>query len=220
MTPALARFPTYRAAFARLIRPIAHKMHTSMQVRIVAIAMGIGILTVTVAGAFLSLTIRDGLFHKRVAQLDQEYARTASVARETFAASQATSAADLQAQMINLVTERIGQGHSVARGSMLASVESAPVGVNDTATFEAMFDIVSPQLREAAIDSYQAVWQSVEIPAAFSQSGDDEPGVVFASLVDMPAYGRFGLFVLYSMEPEQATLNLVERTLALGAMVI
>ena len=206
--------------FVRLFRAVANKMRTSMQVRIVAIALGISILTVAIAGAFLSTTIRDGLFNKRVSQLDHEYARTASVARETFAASQATDSADLQAKMINLVTERIGVGHSIARGSMLASIENVPVGVNDTATFEAMFDLVSPELREAMINSEQAMWQAVLIPGAYSESGDPEPGVIFASLVDMPAYGRFGFYVLYSMQPEQVTLEFVERTLALGAFVI
>ena len=199
---------------------LRRKLRTSIQVRIVVTALGIGILTVTLAGYLLSNTIRDGLFDKRVAQLDIEYARTASVARETLAASQATSTADVQAQMNNMVTGRVGYGHAIARGSMLASVEDQPVGVNDTATFEAMSDIVTPELRAAAVTMEQAVWQAVLIPAAYSESGGDEPGIVFASLVDMPAYGRFGFYVLYSMQPEQVTLEFVQRTLAVGAAAI
>lgn len=200
--------------------PLGHKLRTSIQVRVVFLALSIGILTVALAGYLLSNAIRDGLFDKRVAQLDIEYARTAAIARETLATSQATSTADVQAQMIDMVTGRVGYGHAVATGSMLASVEDGWVGVNDTATFEAMNEIVTPELRAAVFDSEQVLWQAVLIPATYSESGADEPGIVFASLVDMPAYGRFGFYVLYSMQPEQLTLEFVQRTLFIGAAAI
>jgi two-component system sensor histidine kinase MtrB len=176
---------------------------------------------VLLLGTLISVTIRDGLFERRIAQLDAEYARSAAVARDTLASSPATSTTDVQALLISLVVERLGSGANIARGSLLASAaDGAPVGINDIATFNEMADIVTPQLRVATLTSDYQVWQSVTIPAAHAESGHDEPGVVFGSVVDVPTYGRFGLYLLYSLQPEQDTLSFVQNALAVGAIVI
>jgi two-component system sensor histidine kinase MtrB len=64
------------------------------------------------------------------------------------------------------------------------------------------------------------LWQAVEIPGAYSESGYDEPGVIFGSIVEIPGYGNFGLYVVYSMQPEQESLRFVQNTLLAGAAAI
>jgi len=191
-----------------------------MQVRVVSTALAVGILTVALLGSFLSTSIRDGLFEKRVAQIDREFSHTVAVVRETLAASEAETTAGVQALMATMVRDRVGAGQSSARASFLLSPNPSAVGVADTATFASLEPIVTPQLRTATINSDRAMWQSVSIPGAYSESGHDEPGVIFGAVVEVPAYGAFGLYVLYSMQPEQESLAFVQRTLLVGAATI
>jgi len=203
-----------------IARRIIYKLRTSMQVRVVSSALVVGILTIALLGSFLSTSIRDGLFEKRVAQIDREYSQTAAVVRETLAASQAVTTAGVQALMASMVRDRVGAGQSSARASFLLSVNPGAVGVADTATFAALEAIVTPELRTATINSDRVMWQSVEIPGEYSESGHDEPGVLFGSVVEVPGYGNFGFYVLYSMQPEQESLAFVQRTLLIGAGTI
>jgi len=195
----------------------------SMQVRVLSTALAIGVATVALLGSFLSAAIRDGLFNQRVAQLDYEFARTVTVVREAFAASPATSASEVQALMLTMVRERIGAGQSIAVGSLLAAVDQNATGqaVNDVGSLVGLEDLVSPELRAATAEhDGQPMWQSVEIPARLAETGAPEPGIVFGSLVEVPTYGQFGLYVLYSLEAEQQTLSFVQTTLLAGGLAI
>ena len=203
-----------------LLQRAAGKVRSSMQVRVVATALTIGVVTVALLGSVLSTTIRDGLFDKRIAQLDAEYGRTAAVAREALAASQATTAADVQDQMATMVGQRVGPGQGSSRSTFLLSASDVAVGVADTATFAQLAPLITPALQSATASSDRPMWQAVEIPAAYAESGSDEPGVIFGSMVEIPGYGRFGLYVLYSMQPEQESLLFIQRTLLIGAAAI
>jgi len=202
-----------------LIRRVVFKLRTSMQVRVVSTALGVGSITVALLGSFLSTSIRDGLFEKRVAQIDREFSHTVATVRETLAASEAETTAGVQNLMYTLVRDRTGKGQSSARASFLLSANPA-VGMADVATYTALVPIVTSELRTATIHSDRAMWQSVQIPADFSESGEDEPGVIFGSVVEVPAYGAYGLYVMYSMQPEQESLAFVQRTLMVGAGTI
>jgi two-component system sensor histidine kinase MtrB len=191
-----------------------------MQRRVVTSAIAVGIVTVLGLGTFISTSIRDGLFDKRIAQLDHQFSRSASVVRDTLAASTATSSDDVQALILSLVVERLGAGAYAARGSFLAGAGDTAVGVNNVASFYGMDAIVTSNLRAATLASDHQMWQSVTIPSASSESGNDEPGVVFGTVVEVPSYGRFGLYLLYSLQPEQDTLHFVQTTLAGGAGAI
>jgi two-component system sensor histidine kinase MtrB len=203
-----------------LLHQLIAKFRTSMQVRVVSTALGVGILTVTLLGSFLSTSIRDGLFDKRITQIDREYSRTVAQVREILAASQATTNVDVQAQMTTIVQDRVGAGQTSARASALFTTSPTAVGVADTATYAVMESIVTPEMRQATMDSDRAMWQSVSIPALISESRYDEPGVVFGSIVEVPGYGEFGLYMLYSIMPEQESLAFVQRTLMFGAGTI
>ncbi|WP_425956358.1 MtrAB system histidine kinase MtrB [Xylanimonas sp. McL0601] len=204
----------------RRARRLVHQWRSSMQVRVVTTALAVGVVAVAMLGGFLSTSVRDGLFDQRVHQLDLESARSAGVVREAFTSSPVTSSADVQALIISMVDPR-RNGATSARGSMLASAgDTASVGLSDIASPQGMRSLISPQLRAATLASDHQMWQSVRIPAALSDSGHEEPGVVFGAVVEVQTAGRFGLYTLYSLQPEQETLRFVQRTLALGALAI
>ncbi|MCL1869338.1 MAG: MtrAB system histidine kinase MtrB [Promicromonosporaceae bacterium] len=190
-----------------------------MQMRVVTSALAVGVVAVALLGTFLSTSVRDGLFDQRVAQIDVEAARSADGVQEALSSSPATSPGDVQALLVSLVDPRTN-GASGARASMFAPAGDSPAVVNPVQSSQGMQALVSPALRQATIRSDHQMWQSVRIPAQYSESGHDEPGVVFGAIVEVPTAGKFGLYTLYSLQPEQDTLRFVQGTLALGAVAM
>ncbi len=209
-------------ASGRRLRAALYLWRASMQVRVVTTALAVGIVTVAILGGFLSSAVRDGLFEQRIAQLDQESARSTAIVQEAFSSSPISTTADVQALVFSLVDPR-RNGAASAAGSLLASARDSQVpgqGINDAQTFTGLSQVVSQELRAATLASQHQMWQSVEIPAELTESGKPEPGVVFGSVVEVPTAGRFGLYTLYSLAPEAETLRFVQNTLAVGALAI
>ncbi|PZR51544.1 two-component sensor histidine kinase [Xylanimonas oleitrophica] len=191
-----------------------------MQARVITSALAIGVVAVAVIGTFLSTSIRDGLYDQRVQQLSAESTRASAQVRESFSSSPSTSTADVQALLLQTVA-RLQGGASSADGAFLLSAgDAASAGLNAVGSPQGLVSLVTPELRDATIDSEHQTWQSVQIPAAYTASGHPEPGVVFGSVVEPPSAGRFGMYLLYSLQPEQDTLRFVQRTLMLGGAAI
>lgn len=76
-------------------------------------------------------------------------------------------------------------------------------------------DIVTPQIR-GVLTQENGTWQSIAIP---SEDGED-PGILVGALVDVPFAGSYELYVVYSLGPEQATVNTVMRVLVTGVIPI
>jgi two-component system sensor histidine kinase MtrB len=202
-----------------IIRRLTRPWRSSLQLRVATLTLVVGVVVVTILGGFLSFQVRDGLVDQRIAQLDREAARSANSVATAFGTTTAVSAADVQALIGSLIDPR-NNGASSARSTMLASARDVPVPLNDAAWIEGQRDLVTPQLRAEMLESNRQNWQFVLIPASLSESRADEPGVMFAAPVTVGAYGRFGLYTLYSLEPEAQTLAFIQRTLVLGGVVI
>ncbi|WP_425450795.1 MtrAB system histidine kinase MtrB [Xylanimonas oleitrophica] len=209
-----------RTRLLRRTRAIVHGWRSSMQARVITSALAIGVVAVAVIGTFLSTSIRDGLYDQRVQQLSAESTRASAQVRESFSSSPSTSTADVQALLLQTVA-RLQGGASSADGAFLLSAgDAASAGLNAVGSPQGLVSLVTPELRDATIDSEHQTWQSVQIPAAYTASGHPEPGVVFGSVVEPPSAGRFGMYLLYSLQPEQDTLRFVQRTLMLGGAAI
>ncbi|QAY71683.1 HAMP domain-containing histidine kinase [Xylanimonas protaetiae] len=207
------------AVVGRGSRGAVHRWRSSMQARVVTSALAVGVVAVALLGGFLSSSVRDGLFERRVQQLDVEAGRSAAWVRDQFQSSPATSFAEVQA-LANTLVEPSRNGATGARGSMLLPAGDGPAAINGTFSFQGMVELVSPELEKATLDANRQVWQSVRIPASVTESGVDEPGVVFGAQVEVPTAGRYGLYTLYSLQPEQETLRFVQRTLLVGGFAI
>ncbi len=205
------------AVLGRWGRSMVHRWRSSMQVRVVTTALAIGVVAVALLGGFLSTTVRDGLFEQRVRQFDLESTRSARSVRESFASSPASSPAEVQALAQTMVDPR-RNGATNASGSFLASAGVPLAPINNVSSLDGMDTLVTPELRQATLDGDRQMWQSVLIPASLSESGLAEPGVIFGAVVDIPQAGTYGLYTLYSLQPEQETLEYVQRTLLAGAL--
>ncbi|WP_449768907.1 MtrAB system histidine kinase MtrB [Isoptericola aurantiacus] len=192
-----------------------------MQVRVVTSALALGVLVVVVLGVFLSFSIRDGLFEQRIDQIEGENAALVQEVQADFSTSPATSTGELQALLRDVILKLSGAGSS-AQDYFLRQVPGQGLPLADPSSRQNLpvGDVVSPELREATLTTDGQVLQSVLIPAEFSETGQDEPGVVVGATVDLASSGSFELYALYSLASQQETLGFVQRTLAVGALVI
>ncbi|MDO8144166.1 MULTISPECIES: MtrAB system histidine kinase MtrB [unclassified Isoptericola] len=207
--------------FVAGVRSLVQRWRSSMQVRVVTTALALGVLVVVVLGLFLSDSIRDGLFEQRIEQIEAENAALVQETQSRFSASTATTIGEQQSLLRDVILGLSAIGSS-AQDYFLRQAPDQSLPLVDPSSRQdlSVRDVVSPALREATLTTDGPVLQSVLIPAAYSESGADEPGVVFGTTVELASAGTYELYALYSLASQQETLRFVQRTLAIGAAVI
>ena len=100
-----------RVRLARRPRALARSWRSSLQLRVIATTLAIGLATLAGLGVYLSDRIRNGLFTQRVNQVLAESARGTQQAQATFDSSTATTSTEVQ-QLINDVVLALSSGGS------------------------------------------------------------------------------------------------------------
>lgn len=190
---------------------------SSIQLRVTATALAIGVVAVVVLSAYLSGTIRDGLFDQRIDQVLTESTRSAVQAQATLSSTTASTAPQVQ-QLLNDMLPALQASGSGGREVFLwrSETNDAPVAVLDISTAPQLSSLITPSLREATAEGEGLRWQSVAIP----QGSSTVPGVMVGSTLEVPVAGTFELYFLYSFEPEQQTLDFMQRVLAIAGGVL
>lgn len=190
---------------------------SSIQLRVTLTALAIGVVAVVVLGTYLSGTIRDGLFEQRIDQVLTESTRSAAQAQATLTSTIASTAPQVQ-QLLNDMLPSLQASGSGGREVFLWRSEdnAAPVAVLDISTAPQLSALITPSLREETTESEGLRWQSVAIP----QGTSTVPGVIVGTTLDVPVAGTFELYFLYSFEPEQQTLDFMQRVLGIAGGVL
>jgi two-component system sensor histidine kinase MtrB len=183
-------------------------------------ALGIGLVAVLALAGIMSAAVRDGLFNNRINHLNADFAQSAATARNVLIAASADTAEDVQSLLVAVVQDQVTTGQGVIHGVLLAPATDQGLAISAVAMPVAASRLISPELRAATNAGNQQMWQSVGIPADMSGTGSKEPGVVFGTLVDVPVYGSFGFYLVYSMAGERETLTMIQTTLAVGAAIV
>ncbi len=186
-----------------------------MSLRVVVSTLVVGIGTVALLGAYVSTAVRDGLVDERVESVLAESARDAATAQERADTTTAANPADLQRFVYDLITELSGLGGE-SRGLVMVrspdNTSTVPLTVGESTT--GLRTVITTDMREAVRDGVPQPWQFVELPT----SGD--PGVVVGSQLNIPVAGPYELYFVYPLSDEAATLALIQRVLAIGAVVL
>ncbi|MGO3815492.1 MAG: hypothetical protein ACTJHV_11945, partial [Cellulosimicrobium funkei] len=146
------------------VRRVVWRWRSSMQLRVVTSALVVGVLTVGALGAYLTDAMRDGLYERRAAELDQESAQSTQQARRTLDASPASTPTEAQSLLFDLFSmlQTTGSSRDVF---LWQSGGSGTVGFLDQSTDQQLDGLVSPEMRAATVaaDGEQYL-QSVAIP--------------------------------------------------------
>ncbi|MDM7853989.1 MtrAB system histidine kinase MtrB [Cellulomonas alba] len=211
-----------RARTLRRVRSWPRAWRSSLQLRVIATTLAIGLVALACIGAYVTDRMRDGLFDARVQQVLEDSARSTQQVQDAFnsstAFSSSTGSTGAQIQrLLNDVTaaQRTG-GLGERRDVFLLRAPRQPstVPVFNLGS-EKLVGLISHDLITATATGGQH-WQSVG--AEFD--GRVEPAVMVGQDVTVPVVGTFQLFFLYSLQSEQQRLDFLERTLGLAAVAL
>lgn len=206
-----------RARTRRRLREWPRLWRSSLQVRVIASTLAIGLVALGVVGLYVGERMRDGLFNARIDQVLQESARSTRQAQVTFESSDATTGTEVQQLVYDVANAQRTSGLGEREVFLIrAPGQKSAVSISARASDPALLPLVSTELRNATADGGQH-WQSVEIPLA---GGGVAPGVLVGQDVEVRLVGTFQLFFLYSLQAEQDRLDFLQRTLALAGVAL
>ncbi|GAB2685474.1 MtrAB system histidine kinase MtrB [Thalassiella azotivora] len=188
----------------------------SLQLRVVATTMVLGLVAVSLVAAFLAAEISDRLFESRRDQAELEAGRALAEFRDSLATAQVDTPARVQ-QFLNDSVPLLAQpGLPSDRRVLLLR---SPNNDGDVVLLELAGlpkDVVPVQLREALRSSTGQFSQPVAIP-----EGDGTvPGLVVGQQVAIPLAGPYELYFVFSLQREQETLEAVQRVLFAGGAAL
>ena len=211
-----------RTELARATHAVAQRWRSSLQFRVVSSTMLLGLVVVMLLGGYLYQSISDGLEHDRIRSAQVEADRiTTDLQAQLDNTDKTGNLAELNLAIRDFVKRAAAQGgdserylvftRSVGNGSpnVLQTVLSGEVGL----------DAVPDQLRQALREDprhQQVMLSAVEEPDTHQRV----PSVLVGSQVEVPLAGKYDVYAAFPMEREQATLNLITRTFAIGGLVL
>ncbi|HEX7804646.1 MAG TPA: HAMP domain-containing sensor histidine kinase, partial [Cellulomonas sp.] len=213
-----------RVRLTRRPRAFARSWRSSLQLRVIATTLAIGLATLAGLGVYLSDRIRNGLFTQRVDQVLEESARGTQQAQATFDSSTATTSTEVQ-QLINDVVLALSSGGSGDREVFMlrAPGQAMPVLVIPMASDSSLVSLIGPDLRAQTQAGKGQRWQSAAWPSStVTESGSPrvEPAVVVGQTVTVPVAGTYELYFLYSLQSEQERLAFLQRMLAIAGAAL
>jgi len=203
---------------------VVQAWRSSLELRTVALTVLLAGVGVSIIGTSISVSIGANLYDQRRDQVQSESLRATLLAQDIFDSATATEDAD-QVELDSLQNE--------AQSAILAST-SSPGGTSiailrtpGQTTSQTIQDIASPDfpadritddLREqVAGDTDSLALQPVTLERA---EGGEVPGLAVGSTLQVPAAGQYELYLVYDLSDAQATLALMQRTLAIGSLAL
>ena len=199
-------------------RRLTRVWRRSLQFRVVASTMLLGILVISLIGAYLYTGIANGLEEDRVQRAELQalsLTNRAQVLADAYQAREGDTQAQLAQDLVNALVQPAGdESVSVVfikslNNTVSMTLSSLALGVDA--------EVVSPALREsvAAAPERQAT-QLIQIQL----DGAQVPAVVVGSQIEVPAAGPYDLYFVTPMYQEQATLRLITTSLLLGGLAL
>jgi len=210
-----------RQRLTTALRWLVHAWRSSLQVRVVSTTMLLGLLVVLGLGSYLYSSISDGLEQDRITTAQLETSRLTSQVQDRFDESDQSSqpALNLLAQQtIKSVAAPGGDNERYlvfARSLGNTSVQT----VQTVLSGEVGLSSIPAEMRQA-IRADPRRQQVTLIGITDPQTEQQVPAVLVGSQVELPVAGKYDLYVVFPMQREQATLNLITRTFAIGGFAL
>jgi two-component system sensor histidine kinase MtrB len=205
----------------RGVRRLARSWRRSLQLRVVAATMLLGLIAVAVLGAFLAQEISERLLDSRRGQAELEAERAYADFQRVLDSSTASTPAALLQTVSDALELFVGTGVDADRGALLLRTPSneQPRYINNqrngaTALLPATIpEALRSQVQEAGAQRSRSI-------AARGPGGQVVPGLAVGQLVTLPLAGDYELYYVFSLEREQETLDNVQRVLAIGGVAL
>ncbi|MFD4422746.1 MtrAB system histidine kinase MtrB [Agromyces sp. NPDC058484] len=200
-------------------RRIAALWRRSLQFRTVLITLGLSGLAIAVIGLYISFSVASNLFQdqrERVLEASNSATRAAQLILDSSDASDRASLQLLMSSAINTVSSVSGSTDvALFREPGATPVLIAPP---DRLSPRLGGGVITPELRDQVQeDPGGQYWQSVSLADA---DGATSPGIVVGSDLDVPAAGRYELYIGYNLGEAEQTLAFMHLTGLIGAAAL
>ncbi|WP_241681229.1 MtrAB system histidine kinase MtrB [Pseudactinotalea terrae] len=196
------------------LRVLARAWQRSLRVRVSVTTVAVGLVALLTLGAALSGQVRDSLYDARVDEVLTDAAVRAEQAQSAFDNSNAARSQDvvvLGYDVLNSLATTAG-----AASVLLLRPPGQGTQFPELASDNNQRALITAELREAVRGGDRQMWQAVAI-----KTGDGEvPGIAAGTMVTLPLVGASELYFVYSLSEEQATLDLLQRVLLVGALAL
>ncbi|MGL5862808.1 MAG: MtrAB system histidine kinase MtrB [Phycicoccus sp.] len=188
----------------------------SLRLRVVATTMLLGLVVVSLLGGVLFQQIGAGLERDRVQSAQREALALTAQAQRTWDSTAANSVDGLDGVAGDIVKRDLAAPGRFVVMSRSAGNESDIV-LSEISSGELDASIVSPELRErlASAPGRQQT-QLREIPV----DGIAVPSVIVGSVMEAPLAGDYDLYVIYPMDREVATMELIRTSFVLAGVIL
>ncbi|PVZ96379.1 two-component sensor histidine kinase [Amnibacterium flavum] len=196
---------------------VVRSFRRSLELRIIAITVGLSALAVLGTSAYMAHTIGDGLFDARVQQVTEEAGRATTTAQDTFASSTAVDDAALSGLQQSVLAD-VGDIATSSSGLWFVRAPGTRANFALPDASRGSADQVVTESLQTQVESGEApqYWQSVSMPGESAGT----PGIVVGSLVTVPGVGPYEMYLLFDLSDVQQSLSFVTGTLAIGGILL
>lgn len=194
-------------------------VRSSLPVRLTVMMM-IGTLTMMgVLSVFVTSSVKEGLFEKRLEQVLVDAAVRNEEMQASFDEITVDSAGALQEIAYGIVSEQRDSLAGVG-GVGIMLLNPPQTGrenqINDLVD-PGMKELLTEQMRSAVMQKGSLHWQSVGVK---NKNGETIPAIIVGTQLRLPLVGATEIYFVYSLSNEQASLDLIQHALLLGAMLL
>ncbi len=206
--------------FDPVVRPFRHAWRTSVSLRVVASTLALSLIVVGLIGALLLQRISSGVLDAKVRASVVEAGSGAAESQRLLDAADTGPTTPSASRLVDTVTSALAQragspglydvlllasppkaGDEPERGTNLISESSVPT-----------------ELRASVQARQRQAWTYTEIRYLDNHSA---PGLAVGAPLTIPGVGKYELYYLFPLTQEQATIDLVQRTVLLvGALLV
>jgi two-component system, OmpR family, sensor histidine kinase MtrB len=189
----------------------------SLQLRVVVTTLALSLVVVVVLGELLLNRITDGLLEAKVRTSLVEARSGLNQADALVEASDSTDEASATRLVDQIVVQLANRGAGIPRlyDVLLLSPSAIVPQRGSNLVAEAS---VPQSLRDAVVDSQSQSWTYSEL--TYTDGRQPVPGLVVGAPLAVPRLGSYELYYLFPLSQEQATLDLVQRTLGIAGLVL
>ena len=202
-----------RRALRSLLRPWRRSLH----LRVMTITMLLGMLLTFALGSFMYQRVADGLVSAKLRTSEQDAAARRGDAQRILAEVEKTDASTLGQAAEDSVSDVSSADDLSRRAVLIRALDNTTQSVPPVASESTSTSVVPQDIREAlrADPTHQ---QSKII--TIDVDGRQVPAVLIGSQVSIPNSGAYDLYLIYPMDQELETLDIVRRSFFLGGVAL
>ncbi len=192
----------------------------SIHMRVITITVTVGAVLTFVLGSYMYQRIADGLVANKVISSEQDALAHRSQAQATLSATDKTDHGTLQLLVQGAVTAAASPGDDLSRrvifthglGTIIQRLPRVSTGPKNMTIPPAM-------MRAVQNDPTHQQTQITTAPR-YSTGDGQVSAVIVGSRVTVPGAGDYDLYLIYPMDVEESTLDIVKGALALGGVLL